>query len=203
LLLSLAAAPAALAAGRFLSPAAGDRLAAGARVEVRWEGLPPGIEEMELLVSWDGGREFARVADDLAPSSVSFSWPVPSLPCRAAVLALRGRIDGRETILFRTDPFAIDGVSGSGVQEVSYHGSELWTDSAGTPAPLPETGLTGATSWASAALSASDDLDDAPDSLDGNLPLASCPEVAGPARRPAAASGSLRSRSPLVFPLRN
>ncbi len=43
----------------FSSPRAGASLRAGDEVEVRWTGVPSDAEEMELLLSLDGGKRIA------------------------------------------------------------------------------------------------------------------------------------------------
>ena len=197
------AAPGLGSAGGFSSPAPRERLEAGRLYEIRWEGLPPGIEEMELLVSCDGGRNFVRVADDLEPSTASYSWVVSSLPSEEAVLAIRGRIDGRETMLLRTGPFAIDRRDGRGLEALSYHGGELWTDVAGTPTPLPESGLASPASRTLVALPAPDEPDQSLSDADSTAPGLSGKLPGAPrlATRPSPAPA--RPRSPLDVPLQN
>jgi hypothetical protein len=83
-------------------------LVPGQTVEVRWSGLPAGVEEMELLLSLDGGRHFpVRITPDLDADHGSYAWQVPHLPSGAARLALRIRLDGREVIAGRSPLFRI------------------------------------------------------------------------------------------------
>lgn len=123
------------------------------------------MKEAELLLSCDGGRRFARVAD-LAPSAVSRSWTVPNLPTRSAVLALRARIGGREVLLYRTAPFSIAAIPGLGLAPVTYHGGELWTDPAGGSTPVSDSGLDSSRPGAHCAFPGEDELDTDDSALD-------------------------------------
>ena len=62
-----------------LEPAAGQRIAGGDTVHVRWGDIPD-AEEQELLLSLDGGRHFRLVTRRLAPSAREYRWVVPQLP---------------------------------------------------------------------------------------------------------------------------
>jgi hypothetical protein len=86
----------------------GAALVPGQVVEVRWSGLPAGVEEMELMLSLDGGRHFpVRITPDLDADHGSCSWQVPRLPSRTARLALRVHLGGREVIAGRSPLFRI------------------------------------------------------------------------------------------------
>lgn len=83
----------------FLSPSAGEALAPGAIVDVRWapicrtEGQRE-IDEAEIVLSLDGGRTFpVRVSPDLNPCTAKYVWKVPALPSSDARLALRAGMD--------------------------------------------------------------------------------------------------------------
>jgi len=168
---------------------------------VRWQGLPQGIEEMELLVSLDGGR-FARVAD-LEPSARSYTWLVPSLPAERAVLAIRGRVDGRETLLVETRAFVIEGRGEPGLEPVSYHGGELWTDTAGSATPLAPEELTDSCPTALGRPGADEPAEDS-SGFDRTAPALSSDEPAAAGGRPSEpARQPSRPRSPLAFPRRN
>lgn len=171
-------------------------------MEVRWDGLPAGVEEMELLVSVDGGSAFARAAD-LDPATGSYRWVVPGLPTSRAVLALRANVDGEETVLFRTVPFAIGQATGPALEPLSYHGGELWTDDAGRAAPVADGGVAGTEPGSSVDAQGLDEpFDDSPDGLDLPVPADTGSAPSSPARLPALRSGSSPSRAPLVFPRR-
>lgn len=97
---------------RFLQPSRTWRLEAGSTIEVSWAVDPdPSFEEMELVLSLDGGRTFPlRVTGEISPEGTRISWRVPDLPTLEARLALRAGSDeepGEETILIVSDVFEI------------------------------------------------------------------------------------------------
>jgi hypothetical protein len=114
-LLAGALAGAAGATGRFTAPGSGGPFDSGATVRVAWD-LPGGsaeaFDEMELVLSLDGGRTFPiRVTRDLGPSARSLFFRVPALPTTRARLALRaggGEEPGAEEILLVSDEFVIE-----------------------------------------------------------------------------------------------
>lgn len=88
---------------------AGTTLASGDEVAVQWTDAPALAREMELMLSVDGGRRFAvRLTRDMNPEARSYRWRVPRLPTRAARLALRVNLDGREVEVGTSAPFAIE-----------------------------------------------------------------------------------------------
>jgi hypothetical protein len=97
LLLGAFAFPAARAAGeppritiRVLEVEAGTVLRAGQTTALRFPGTPYEADEMELVLSVDGGASFPiRVTRRLSPSARGFSWRVPNLPIARARIALR------------------------------------------------------------------------------------------------------------------
>ena len=66
-------------------------------------------EEMEVLLSLDGGRTFQlRVSREMSPGTNEIRWRVPNLPTAAARLALRARDRGdAEVIRAVSEEFAI------------------------------------------------------------------------------------------------
>lgn len=104
------AAPATLS---ILGPAPAGALQPGARVEVSWPAAADlhGFDEMELVLSVDGGRTFpVRVTGRIAPAGRRFPWTVPALPAARARLALRAGTaeeDEDETIVGVSEPFSI------------------------------------------------------------------------------------------------
>jgi len=71
------------------SPAAGESLRAGATTTLRFA-VEEEIEEMEVLLSLDGGRSFPiRVTREMAEGTHQLEWRVPNLPTTRARLALR------------------------------------------------------------------------------------------------------------------
>jgi hypothetical protein len=70
---------------------------AGDVVEIRWDALPPGVDEMELVLSVDGGRHYPiRISAEMSGRETSFRWRVPNLGARVARLRLRAHHDFRE-----------------------------------------------------------------------------------------------------------
>jgi hypothetical protein len=127
-----AAAPAAAGPVVFV-PFGGDRiLYAGERVEVQWTGTPWGVEEMELLLSLDGGRHFGvRLTPDLDADRRSYAWRVPPLPSSDARLAVRVNLEGREVLAGVSEPFRIAAGQAAGARPsnqwpMRIHGGELW-----------------------------------------------------------------------------
>jgi hypothetical protein len=124
----------------------------GASVLVSWPAGAVGtrFDEMELLLSVDGGRTFpVRVTRRIAPSEIGFSWTVPSLPAARARLALRVGVDEEEeaeTIVGLSDEFAI-APSAHGEELFRVGGEERTRDALeDSPAPRPESSLDGAPS---------------------------------------------------------
>ncbi len=83
--------------GRILSPSDGESLVAGQAFEVRWSPLPADVEEMEFLLSVDGGRFFPfRLTPRIDPRSGSFVLSVPRIDAASARLRIRFGRNGRE-----------------------------------------------------------------------------------------------------------
>lgn len=177
------------------------RLEAGRRVEIRWQGLPGGIEEMELVGRF-GGQRFVRLADKLDPASDSLVWTVPNIPAGRAVLAIRARIGGHETTLFESAPFAIEGSQDLRLPELSYHGDEMWTDGSGSSRPVSDLGLAGSRPGASALPSLEVEPEEPPTELDRTGPVLSSENFSSSPRPSAAVIEPSLSRAPLDVPQR-
>ena len=84
---------------RFLSPDAGEALAPGSTVEVRWSSVcladpdrdsQEQQDEAELILSYDGGLTFpVRVSQEISPCASHYTWRVPSIASDRVRLALR------------------------------------------------------------------------------------------------------------------
>jgi hypothetical protein len=123
-------------------PAPAERLEAGATATVGWTLPEPASDrdEMELLLSLDGGRTFPiRLTGRIPIGASSVSWRVPALVSEAARLALRaGRDETEESeeILAVSEPFAIAAPHGPPLDELFRVGREWRTREAleGLPA---------------------------------------------------------------------
>jgi len=146
-LLLLASAASAGAAERFASPLNRAVLRSGDTIRVAWDLDSTGgrFEEMELLLSLDGGRSFPlRLTRDLNPRTLALDWRVPALPASHARLALRAGDDGEpgdEAILLVSDEFSIAADPDSPLESTLAVRGEWRTreasDSGGTQAPIP------------------------------------------------------------------
>lgn len=126
-----------------ISVPAGEILLAGSVVEVRWHGVARDVEEVELLLSLDGGRTSVRLTEQLSSGSGSYFWTVPDLAARRASLILRMGIRGQEIESEPSERFDIGGGSGT-TARVAFNGGELWIvpdDDARDEHPRPASGL--------------------------------------------------------------
>ncbi len=139
---------------RFLRPVAGERLQAGGSIEISWtldRGRMQAFDEMELVLSLDGGRTFPlRVTREISPQSGRLAWRVPGLPAVKARLALRAGSDEQadsETVAVVSDVFEIAPRAGLDLEEVFRVRGEWRTrDSAAPPAAPLADRLSGAPS---------------------------------------------------------
>ena len=82
-------APRARAAGSFAADLP-PQVRAGQEITLRWSDLPPAVDEVEILLSLDGGRSFAmRVSPELDQRSGVYRWRVPDVEAEHVVLRLR------------------------------------------------------------------------------------------------------------------
>ena len=124
------------------APVRGGRpLEAGTAVEVSWRGLPGNVEEVELLLSLDGGRRVAvRLTEQLSPAGRSWIWRVPNISARRASLVLRMGIEGREIESAPSEPFEIVSDASRPGESVELRDEELWLGEEGAARearPLP------------------------------------------------------------------
>ncbi len=128
LALALLLSPAALAGwGEIVSPGADSVLVPGTTVEVVWTGVPPEVDELELLLCLDneGGRT-VRLTPQLDPRVGRATVLVPHLPSPSARLRMRVGVRGRELdgpvsaqLVIAPDPSAR-------LATVRPHAGELW-----------------------------------------------------------------------------
>jgi hypothetical protein len=135
---ALAGAPIALASSPFVAPSAGESLAPGSVVEVRWTSpcddlRRRDLDEAELVLSLDGGRTFpVRVTPELKSCSTRFVWTVPALPAAHARLALRAGAEERdesEALVAVSSEFRILPEPDGRVEQLRRHAAEWWTPS--------------------------------------------------------------------------
>ncbi|MFN2633337.1 MAG: hypothetical protein ABR610_07995 [Thermoanaerobaculia bacterium] len=119
-----------------------NRLEAGSLVEVRWSGLSPSANEVELLLSVDGGRTYSvRLTDELESEAGSWVWKVPRLDTNLARLAIRMGGDGREVIAAASRPFQIVPDPSAARIRLRWHSGEIWAEAEGgarTDRPLSD-----------------------------------------------------------------
>jgi hypothetical protein len=142
-LLPVVLALAALLAGATLARASvgsllvdGSEFHAGESVEVRWTGLPPECDELELLLSVDGGRTWPlRVSAELEPREGGFRWRVPNLAAGRARLRLRYGLGHRELDGPPTGTFRIVADPGAPASAFRFREGDWWErfESAGAP----------------------------------------------------------------------
>ena len=131
----------------FLSPSAGETLQGGQVVEVRFEGVPRDVDEMELLLIAGADRAIAfRVTEMLDPTTRSFAWTVPNLVLPQAALILRMGDDELEHEAEPSAVFAIEPSPALAVARLDYRHGELWvSDGSGETSAsysLPGTAMT-------------------------------------------------------------
>lgn len=111
----------------FLSPRAGETLRAGQTVEIRFQGVPDEVDEVELLlVSGRSRRLVLRLTESLGPAAASFDWKVPALSMPDARLVLRMGLDGREVESEPSGVFAIESSGSAATASLSLRNGELW-----------------------------------------------------------------------------
>jgi hypothetical protein len=116
-------------------------LHAGEVVELRWESLPAGVEELEILLSLDGGRHYGvRVSPECDPLAGRYLWRVPNLASGTARLRLRIGLDGRELDAATSESFSIVGRADAAPEFDQFHENGWWAGpappAAGAPASL-------------------------------------------------------------------
>jgi hypothetical protein len=98
-------------------------LRAGESFEIRWSAADPAVDELEILLSIDGGRHFPlRISPELDARAGRYVWRVPNLSSAEARLRLRYHRGGREIDGAASAPFTLvasaeAGPAGRGVTE--------------------------------------------------------------------------------------
>lgn len=151
LLAAVAFASPSTASAGLTSPRAGERVTPGSLLalsvplanDARRE-----ADEMELLLSLDGGRTFpVRITSELSPTARVTWWRVPNLPTAHARLALRtGTSERDEVVRAVSEEFAVDAAPDAPLEVLERMCGEWGTreavaDRAG--AELPDAGFAG------------------------------------------------------------
>jgi hypothetical protein len=122
----------------FSQPAEGSSLHEGDTVQIRWSGVPADAEEIELLLSVDGGRQFSlRLTDALDSTSGSFLWRVPSLSTDTASLAIRMGVHGEEIVSAPGPLFRLSHSPSTPGALLRWRAGEIWMDSRDPDEPTP------------------------------------------------------------------
>jgi hypothetical protein len=101
---------------------------AGQTVVLRWSALPAESEELELVLSLDGGgRYHVRVSPELEAREREYRWRVPDLPTRHARLMLRMGGEDGERIGALSREFRIAHVEGAPRPQLGFHEGQFWT----------------------------------------------------------------------------
>jgi len=131
--------------GAILYPRSGTALRAGELVQIRWAGLPAEVEEMELLLSLDGGMTFpVQLTPQLDPLLGALAWQVPNLRIGRARLRLRVGVGREEVESEPSGVFSIEDDTGSAMARLWYDFGQLWIQESGWEppdgAPVPKAG---------------------------------------------------------------
>ena len=187
----------------FSQPAAGSSLHEGEIVEIRWSGVRVDADEIELLLSVDGGRHFSlRLTKELDSDSRSFLWRVPSLVTDNATLAIRMGVNGREITSAPGPLFRLSRNPSAAGVPLRWEAGEIWVDSHDRDdesgrSSVPHSGLSADGERIASAPSESGTLD--LPRFSNARPSAAAREMPDRARRDA--DGRIRTGSPSRVPL--
>lgn len=122
--------------GAVLAPPPEATVTAGSTIEIRWDNLPEGVRELELLLTVDqAGASWVRLTEQLPPSTRSYFWQVPDLPAGHARLRLRvGLPGGAEVDGPVGSPFVIMPAADGRVVPLGWREGEWWTTRLALPA---------------------------------------------------------------------
>jgi hypothetical protein len=101
---------------------------AGQSVELRWSALPADAEELEIVLSLDGGRSYhVRVSPELDAREGGYRWRVPDLPAARARLMLRMGGEAGERVGALSREFRIEHAEGVPRPGPGFHEGHFWT----------------------------------------------------------------------------
>jgi hypothetical protein len=106
---------------------------AGQTVVLRWSALPEEVEELEIVLSLDGGASYhVRVSPELEARDGEYRWRVPDLPTGRARLMMRVGGERGERTGALSREFRIAHAEGAPRPELDFHEGQFW---AGLEAP--------------------------------------------------------------------
>jgi len=101
---------------------------AGDVVTLRWSGVPGDADELELLLSLDGGRHFPlRVSPELDARERVWRWRVPNVPTSEARLLVRWGNEREEREAAVSEAFEIEGDVSVPLDRELVHEDGWWT----------------------------------------------------------------------------
>ena len=101
---------------------------AGQTVVLRWSALPADVEELEIVLSLDGGRSYrVRVSPELEAREGEYRWRVPDLPTSCARLMLRAGGEAGERVGALSPEFRIVHAAGVPRPDLGFHEGQFWT----------------------------------------------------------------------------
>jgi len=128
LVLAVAAHPAAAVGAGAVSLDVPAVVTAGQSVELRWSALPADVEELEIVLSLDGGRTYpVRVSPELDARERGCRWRVPDLPTGHARLMLRMGGEEGERVGALSREFRIVHAEGVPRPGLGFHEGQFWT----------------------------------------------------------------------------
>jgi hypothetical protein len=126
--LAVAARPGAAAGAGAVSLDVPAVVTAGQSVELRWSLLPADAEELEIVLSLDGGRTYpVRVSPELDAREGGYRWRVPDLPAAHARLMLRMGGEGGERVGALSRGFRIEHAEGVPRPGPGFLDGHFWT----------------------------------------------------------------------------
>jgi hypothetical protein len=126
--LALAARPGAAIGASAVSLDVPELVTAGQTVVLRWSTLPAEVEELEIVLSLDGGGSYhVRVSPELEAREREYRWRVPDLPTRHARLMLRMGGEEGERAGARSREFRIVHAEGVPRPDLGFHEGQFWT----------------------------------------------------------------------------
>lgn len=117
-------------------PLEGQHLVAGQQATVAWDRLPADVDEVELLLSLDGGRRFPiRLTASLDPAAGRARFSVPPLPTTGGRLRLRAGRGAIEEEGPPSEPFVVCVPPSAPAARLVERDGEWWVAEGSVPGP--------------------------------------------------------------------